>query len=76
MSGVLTRYPYKPTGVEDDIESFVYVLEVACLRFHRHEWTREGPVDLLEFGPLAGYYSIKFHIKYAAAPGVAKRNKS
>ncbi|GJE87421.1 hypothetical protein PsYK624_035040 [Phanerochaete sordida] len=41
MSGVLSQCPHKPNGVEDDIESFIYVLEVSCLRFHRHVWTQK-----------------------------------
>ena len=41
MSGTLIQYPLKPNELADDLESFVYVFEVACLRFHPHVWTAQ-----------------------------------
>ncbi|GJE90362.1 hypothetical protein PsYK624_064930 [Phanerochaete sordida] len=36
MSGTLLSYPKKPNELADDIESFVYVISIALLRFHVH----------------------------------------
>ncbi|KIP02263.1 hypothetical protein PHLGIDRAFT_96169 [Phlebiopsis gigantea 11061_1 CR5-6] len=43
MSAALLRFPRKPNEVADDLESFVYVISLAILRFHVHNLTQSGP---------------------------------
>ena len=37
MSGTLLGFPRKPHELADDLESFVYVISLALLRFHKHD---------------------------------------
>ena len=36
MLSLLQHYPLKLNHLSDDLESFVHVLEIMCLRFHLH----------------------------------------
>ena len=42
MSAALLSYPRKPNELTDDLESFVYVISLAILRFHEHTLTQFG----------------------------------
>ena len=43
MSGTLLEYPKKPNELADDLESFVYVVSLALLRFHEHNLSFTDP---------------------------------
>lgn len=44
MSGLLAVLPWKWNELADDLESFVHILCIMCLRFHRHTYTTAGPI--------------------------------
>ena len=52
MSATLVEYPRKPNELADDIESFVYVITLAILRFHRTS---------LEDKTLSAHVSMTYH---------------
>ena len=52
MSATLVEYPRKPNELADDIESFVYVITLAILRFHRTS---------LEDKTLSAHISMTYH---------------
>lgn len=58
MSGILLKYPRKPNELADDIESFVYVITIALLRFHLHSLSVEDAHGIKT--ELAMYYTQKF----------------
>lgn len=39
MSGVSLKYPLKPYQLSDDLEAFIHVVTLCCLRFHWHDMT-------------------------------------
>ena len=52
MSATLVEYPRKPNELSDDIESFLYVITLAILRFHRTS---------LEDKTLSAHISMTYH---------------
>ncbi|EKM51324.1 uncharacterized protein PHACADRAFT_151998 [Phanerochaete carnosa HHB-10118-sp] len=69
MSGPLLEYPLKPNELPDDLESFIYVLELSVLRFHDHSLTTHPfPPDTphrvtgapLRNSALARFVGVKF----------------
>ncbi|EKM49689.1 uncharacterized protein PHACADRAFT_265259 [Phanerochaete carnosa HHB-10118-sp] len=69
MSGPLLEYPLKPNELPDDLESFIYVLELSVLRFHDHSLTTNPfPSDTphevigapLRNSALARFVGVKF----------------
>ncbi|EKM51332.1 uncharacterized protein PHACADRAFT_213176 [Phanerochaete carnosa HHB-10118-sp] len=69
MSGPLLEYPLKPNELPDDLESFIYVLELSVLRFHDHCFTTSPfppgtPQDIsgaqIQTSALARFVGVKF----------------
>ena len=45
MSGISLRYPFKPSDLADDLESFVHVICHTALQFHEHDMTPRGIIS-------------------------------
>ncbi|KAI0334154.1 hypothetical protein GY45DRAFT_1270329 [Cubamyces sp. BRFM 1775] len=72
LSGILLEYPRKPNELSDDLESFVYVLAICLLRFHRHNLlcAAAGSVDQPN-GPLSYHIGSRYDAAFPTPSGYA-----
>lgn len=88
LSGLIILYPGKPYELSDDLESFLHVLVIQLLRFHKHDFSttqkRESLYKLVfdkyitttgAGGYRTGQPTKMFHMKYGVVSGITLRKK-